>query len=163
MPRERRSRPIPRASARTSFLRLPRQDWAPITQGAKTEFRSPGGPGVPPLGLLKPPSPVIVYSPPSGYGGVELLHALMVLEECWKEPLGVISAESLANEGFDSLDEFRRYWKRRFDRTRRRAWDPTRPISVFRLRPWRGAEDEERFARLLLERLYLDPIEEARG
>lgn len=161
MARARASRPIRRAYARTAFLRLPRQDWAAITQGAKTEFRSPGGPGVPPLNLLKPPSPVIVYSPPSGFGGGELLHALMVLEDCTKEPLGAISAESLAAEGFESLAEFRRYWKRRFDRTRRRPWDPTRPISVFWLRPWRGEEDEEHFARLLLERLYLDPIREA--
>lgn len=158
----RAARPIPRASARTSFLRLPRQDWAEITRGVKTELRSPGGPGIPPLSLLQPPSPIIVYSPPSGFGGRDFLRTLMVLEACWKEPLGAISRESLASEGFASLAEFRRYWKRRFDRTRRRPWDPTRPISVFKLRPWLGKDDEEFFAQLLLERLYLDPLEESR-
>jgi hypothetical protein len=159
--RARVSRPIRRHSERTAFLRLPRQDWAAITQGVKTEFRSPGGPGVPPLSLLKPPTPVVVYSPPSRFGGVELYRALMVLESCRKEPLGAISAESLEAEGFESLQEFRRYWKRRFDRTRRRPWDPTRPISVFCLRPWLPVTDADRFARQLLERLYLDPLEDA--
>lgn len=162
MPSKARTRPIPRAFARTAFLRIPRGDWAVITVGEKTEFRSPGGPGVPPLGMLKPPSPVVVYSPASGFGGTELLFALMVLVECWKEPLGALSPESLANEGFESVDTFRRYWKDRFNR-RRRAWDPTRPVSVFRLRPWSGKDDEEFFGQLLLERLYLDPIAEARG
>lgn len=153
--------PIPRAFERTAFLRLPRRDWAAITTGEKTEFRSPGGSGVPPLGMLKPPTPVIVYSPPSGYGGPDLLFELMVLEECFKEPLGAISAESLANEGFESLDQFRRYWKLRFTK-QRRPWVPGKPISVFRLRPWKPVSDADHFARVLLERLYLDPVEAGR-
>jgi hypothetical protein len=155
------SRPIPPSSARTSFLRIPRGDWAAITVGDKTEFRSPGGPGVPKLGMLQPPSPVIVYAPPSGFGATELLFTLMALEECWREPLGAISQESLANEGFESIDTFRRYWKDRFNR-RRRSWDPTRPVLVFRLRPW-ADDDEARFGQLLLDRLYLDPLAVARS
>ena len=152
---------IQRAFERTVFLRLPRRDWAAFTTGEKTELRAPGGPGIPPLGMLKPPTPVVAYTPPSGRGHPDLWFGLMVLEECWQEPLGAISDESLANEGFDSLGEFRHYWKQRFHRHGRRAWDPLRPVSVFRVRPWQP-DDEDRFARLLLERLYLKPVAEAR-
>jgi len=154
-----RHRPIPRATARTTFLRIPRGDWAAVTVGDKTEFRSPGGPGTPLRNYLSPPSPVIVYSPRTPSGG-PLKFTLMALEEVWREPLGAISAESLANEGFESLDTFRRYWKDRFDR-RRFAWDPLKPVTVFRLRPWRGEEDDAYFGRLFLERLFKDPIAKA--
>ena len=75
---------------------------------------------------------------------------LMVLESMWREPLGAISPESLAAEGYGSLAEYRRYWMAR----ERRRFAPTRMITVYDVRPWRGDEDVERFARLLLERLY---------
>lgn len=74
----------------------------------------------------------------------------MVLTERFQEPLGAITEESLANEGFGSLAEFRRYW---CDREKRR-FTPTRMVVAYRVRPWIDGVDERRFADQLLERLY---------
>jgi hypothetical protein len=39
--------------------------------------------------------------------------ALMVLERCWREPVGAISDESLLREGYATFADFRRYYKLR--------------------------------------------------
>lgn len=150
-----RYQPVPthfreRASTRTHFLRLPRRDWANITQGIKREFR---GGGSLHLEVLDPPTPVIAYSQPSTFGGSEFRHELIVCEAAWREPLGAISPESLEAEGFSSLAEFRQYWR---DRHQQGRFDPLKPVIAFRVRPWRGDEDVALFGRLLIERLYLN-------
>lgn len=73
----------------------------------------------------------------------------MVLEEKWLEPLGAISPASLKAEGFESIGEFRRYWMNR----EKRRFMPTRMVTVYRVRPWQDG-DHDRFAALLLDRLY---------
>ena len=71
-----------------------------------------------------------------------------MLEECWSEPLGAISGESLTREGFDSMADFRAYWRRRY-----RDFKPLTTVQVFRLRPWRE-DDVDELARKLLGELY---------
>lgn len=74
----------------------------------------------------------------------------MVLLKMWREPLGAITEESLAAEGFASVAEFRRYWMAR----ERRRFTPTRMITAYVIRPWEGDADVERFSHSLFERLY---------
>lgn len=136
-----------RHKASTLFLRIPLMDWPAITQGLKTELRMAGR-GTPHVDRLRPPCPIVGYA--RGHHSPNLRTAMLVLEEAWSEPLGAISPESLRNEGFDSIREFRRYWRKRHRQTGYRAL--TR-VSVFRLRAWRP-DDEEEMGRVLLHRLY---------
>lgn len=151
---ERPSRFASRASTRTHFLRVPRKEWAEVFHGEKTEIRwtRAGGPSRRALDL---PTPIVGFSNASTFGGRDFRHGLLVLEDAWREPLGSISPESLAREGFEHLDEFRRYWTGRHHGGR---WNPLVKIGVFRVRPWRGEEDESYFGALLLERLYLKVV-----
>lgn len=148
--------------ARTHFLRISRKDWSLVEQGRKTEYRVYAARG-PVLRDLKPPTPIIIYSPPSGFGGPELRKALMVCEDAWREPLGSISPKSLAAEGFDSYGEFRTYWRNRFrDRHHNPGrFNPLTEVTVLALRPWKGDEDFENLGRLVLERLYVNVLDAA--
>ena len=74
---------------------------------------------------------------------------IMVLEDLWREPLGAISAESLAAEGFETLDEFRRHWIGR----ERRLFPPLRITTVYRIRPW-TPDDDQAMAECVLRHLY---------
>jgi hypothetical protein len=69
----------------------------------------------------------------------------------WREPLGAISKESLAAEGFDTYAESRRAWRIR----EKRYFPPLRMTTVYRVRPW-TPEDARVMAEVLLERLYGD-------
>lgn len=151
-PLQRRPRRLSRWSTRTHFLRIPRSDWARVMAGEKREVRTAGQ--RPWIGVLEPPTPVVAYSPTSGFGG-RLLYDLLVCEAAWVEPLGSIGPDSLEREGFETLAEFRSYWRNRHHHGR---WNPLLQVGAFTVRPWRGPEDEELFGRLLLERLYLTPV-----
>jgi hypothetical protein len=74
---------------------------------------------------------------------------LLVLVAVWREPLGAISAESLAAEGYGSFDEFRRAWVIR----ERRWFRPLDVITAYRVRPW-APEDGAEMGGALLRRLY---------
>lgn len=74
----------------------------------------------------------------------------MVLERTWQEPLGAISPESLAAEGFPDYAHFRRYWMRRT----RKHFKPTRMVVAFRVRAWHGQADAILFGSEILTRLY---------
>lgn len=141
--------PKPYAQHRLStvFLRVPLLDWPAVKRGRKTEFRASSGPTKTQPWAVKTPSPVVAYA--VGRRG-EHDCKLMVLERAWLEPLGAITPESLAAEGFASLAEYRRYWVQR----EHKRFQPTRQTIAYRIRDWRGAADEELFARLLLGRLY---------
>lgn len=132
----------------TLFLRVPVTEWGAISRGTKHEFRSgTGNSAVSQLFNVKPPVPVVGYrvDPRGTYSA-----RLMVLEELWREPLGAITHESLINEGYPTLAEFRRAWMRR----ERKRWRPTRIITVYRVRPWRDGLDEDLMAERIFRHLY---------
>lgn len=147
-------RPWKQSQASTIFLRVPVEDWVAVKRGMKTEFRMIGH-GTSQMQHVKTPTPVVAYR----VGRTE--HAweavLMVLEETWQEALLAISPESLEREGFKEVAEFRRYWMRR---TKAR-FRPTRMVRVFRVRPWRGEEDEREMGATLLRRLYGEHLAKA--
>lgn len=142
-------RPFTQRKASTVFLRIPVGDWVPVTRGVKTEFRASSHAVTQALNL-EPPTPVVAYrvrrsSDPDQTHDTKL----MVLTDTWQEPIGSISPESLAREGFSEFAQFRRYW---MGRTRRRF----RPMTMVRVFVVRQFEEEDwmKFAELLMERLY---------
>jgi hypothetical protein len=140
-------RPWTQHQARTLFLRIATVDWVDITRGLKREYRcAPSAAGM--FYSVETPTPVVAYKVQRN----EYESRLMVCEERWTEPLGSITQESLAAEGFDSMAEFRRYWRRRH-RTKAGAFQPFKMVECFRLRPW-ALGDSDRFAERLFMRLY---------
>lgn len=137
-------KPFTQRRVATAFLRVPRQDWAAVKIGAKTEFRREGGAHAATRNL-KLPTPVVAYTETAA--GHE--YKVMVLEETWREPLGAISEESLQREGHPSVAHFRRYF---MARTKHR-FRPLSPVQVFRLRPLRDGDHEE-LGRALFTRVY---------
>jgi len=140
-------RPWTQRKAQTIFLRVPNADWVQVKRGLKTEFRAAAG-ACSKFWNLEPPTPVVAYRvhPNLGYDS-----ELMVLEAKWEEALGAITPESLANEGFQTLADFRKYWCAR----ERRRFPPLRVITCYRVRPWELG-DAETMSLSLLKRLYGD-------
>jgi hypothetical protein len=139
-------KPYTQRRASTVFLRVPYRDWPAVKRGYKTEFRAGSGDcAVPQLWDVPTPTTVVAYSIHNGRHDC----CLMVLEELWQEPLGAISPESLANEGFESLAEFRTYWMQR----EHRRFTPTRQVFVYHVRPFLAA-DIDVFAGRLFAHLY---------
>lgn len=130
-------------TATTNFLRVPSVDWAAVSTGYKTEFRMLGQ--FPWAASIKTPTPVVAYTSSPGFAAAKL----MVLEETFTMPLGMISDESLAREGFPDLSHFRRYWKRRT--SKRFALMDT--VQAFRVR-LATADDYDAMGRMLLAHLY---------
>ena len=138
-------RPYTQRKARTIFLRVPNADWINVTRGIKTEFRAGSG-ACSAMWGVEPPTPVVAYRVHKVHGHEA---RLMVLERKWQEPLGAISEESLANEGFESLAEFRRYWMAR----EKRRFTPTRMVMAYEVRPFVPGE-EHSLGVSLFNRLY---------
>lgn len=115
--------------ASTAYLRVPHPDWPRVRLGAKTEFRTRHREACAAV-IAKPPTPVVAYA--ENTSGT-LDYQLMVLEDYRYEPVFNVSLdpEAVAREGFDSYDEFRRYWRARCDG----AYMPTEKVWVWRLRP----------------------------
>lgn len=172
MPTAERQRPVDaatewrhssRESVRTHFLRVPRLDWAMLMTGEKREFRVRRGHQP---AQLQTPVPVVIYSLAS-YGGSDMRQALMVCEDQWDEPLSAMNDDSIAAEGYKTLAEFRLYWGMRHRKDTRdvRAthepakFNPFEKVIAYRLRPWRGEQDEIDMGRELIRRLYLEPVE----
>src|SRR4051794_20235096 len=108
-------RPWTARYAQTLFVRVPKADWPLVKRGLKREFRgTPGNQSA--LWMTEPPVPVLAYTMErASYRQQTAYDArLMVLERVWREELAAISDESLANEGFDSFEAFRRAWMRRY-------------------------------------------------
>lgn len=148
MPKGKGPKPYRQSRVSTTFLRVPKDDWAAVKRGHKSEFRSSIGRDVQQVWGVEPPLPVVAYTFSRGRGHEA---ALMVLEATWREPLGAISAESLEREGYSSFAEFRRYYMER----ERRHFAPTREIQVFRVRQW-SPDDFSEMAETILRRLYGD-------
>lgn len=133
---------------RTQFLRIHLHDWPAIVGGDKTEFRNAGRYAPHPILMVKP-SPIVCWVD-SRYR--DRAFQIMVLEDAWQEPLGSISPESLRNEGFESVAEFRRYWRNRHHGVLA-SYKPLSTVSVYRLRPWAPGDLEE-MGHALLNHLY---------
>lgn len=134
-------------SVSTRFLRVPWRDWAAVVTGEKRMFRHPVRQQARAMGFT--PTGVVAWT--RRMASHDLETALMVLEEIKTEPLGAISPADLALEGFESLAEFRRYWKARF--ASGRGFDPLMKVAVVTVRPWQDGDDEL-LAHALLDRLY---------
>lgn len=130
------------------MLLVPRHDWAAVTTGAKRQFRISGG-GVSPHFTKQLPTPVVLHS--QTLYQTQPRTCLAVVEEARREPLGAISPEDLAAEGFATLAEFRRYWLGRYPWST--GFKPLSIVSVFSVRPWCDG-DRELFGGLLLDRLF---------
>lgn len=118
-------------------------DWAAVSTGYKTEFRMLGQ--FPWAASIKTPTPVVAYTSSQGYAAAKL----MILEDTYTMPLGMISDESLEREGFADLAAFRSYWKKR---TKKR-FALLDTVQVFRVRLV-SAEDHEAMGQMLLTYLY---------
>jgi hypothetical protein len=116
-----------RAEAVTLFLRVPAVDWPRIVVGEKTEFRTTPREGSR-MGKAKCPTPVVAYRTRQGHDND---FKLLLLQEMRAEPLFAVSEvpESLAREGFETYDLFRRYWRAR----QRRPFVPLEVVQVWRV------------------------------
>ncbi len=130
---------------RTTFLRVPTNDWSAVKTGIKTEFRASGR-AASQLWNVKCPTPVVAYT---RFADERYDSRLMVLMATWQEALDSISPESLEREGFETFAHFRRYWMERH----KRRFHPLTQVHVYRLRPFHVGDRAE-MAEALLMRLY---------
>jgi hypothetical protein len=145
--RTRGPKPFTQHQISTVFLRVPRGDWIAVKRGLKREFRAGSG-AHSRLWNVATPTPAVAYTI-DGMG--EYRHALLVLEKVWREPLGAISPESLAAEGFESFAAVRRHWVLR----EKRYFPPLRMTTAYQVRPWADA-DADLMGEQLLKQLYGD-------
>lgn len=138
-------KPFNQHQASTIFVRVPSDDWHAVKGGHKREIRSRQSSTIA-LQHLSLPTPAVVYRchPHHGYEAV-----LMVLEAVWREPLGAISEESIVNEGYATVAEFRRAWVIR----ERRRFPLLATVTVHRVRPW-TPDDGVAMGEALLTQLY---------
>ncbi|HEX4033224.1 MAG TPA: hypothetical protein VHX66_02160 [Solirubrobacteraceae bacterium] len=138
-------KPYSQRQASTIFVRVPSDDWYLVKGGYKREVRSRQS-STAALQKRSLPLPCVAYRlhPQHGYDSV-----LMVLEAVWREPLGAISEESLAAEGYATMAEFRRAWVIR----EKRRFPLLAPVTVHRVRPW-TSEDAAEMGAALLRQLY---------
>lgn len=146
MPGTRGPKPWRQSQLRTTFLRVPTEDWPAVRIGAKTEFRTSGAHSTTLLGV-KCPTPVVGYKVSNQRDDHESV--LLVLEAVWTEPLVAISDESLRREGFPDVAHFRRYW---MGRTRRR-FRPLDKVQAHRVRLF-TPEDRGPMGDAILRHLY---------
>lgn len=147
MPKPRSNSPKPwrQFGALTLFLRIPRQDWAAVSNGLKTEFRGAAN-ALTRSAEAQAPALIVAYAIDSAG---QHQSKLMVLEKTWREPLMAISPESLAREGFPTFAHFRRYWMGRH----RRYFEPMRTVQAYQLRLFKPADLDE-IGIALAKRLY---------
>lgn len=142
-------KPFTQRRCSTTFVRVPAREWPAVKRGVKREFRAAGQHAH--LWHVPCPTPVVCYAVlRRGHDA-----SLMILERAWREPLGAITPESLAAEGFRSLAEFRTHWMAR----ERRRFTPTRHVWAHRVRPFEPS-DLERFSARIFARLYGDFLDE---
>lgn len=139
-------KPWRQSQLRTTFLRVPADDWPAVKIGAKTEFRTSGYHSSTLIGV-KCPIPVVGYRVTNERTDHDSL--LLVLEQVWIEPLASLSDESLAREGFPDFAHFRRYW---MGRTKRR-FRPLDKVQAHRVRIF-TQEDRGPMGDALLRHLY---------
>jgi hypothetical protein len=143
----RRREPSPYAVLRraTGNVRIPvpRVDWSRVRCGEKRVWRTYS------LGTYKLiPCPAVIYSVHPTTGKIDT--ALVMVTETWVEMLGAVSDEAIAEEGFDSRAEFKRYFAERYPRM---GYRPLNKVQCFRVRPLEP-EDVEAWKDAVWERLY---------
>jgi hypothetical protein len=138
-------KPYAQHQASTIFVRVPSDDWHAVKGGYKREIRSRQS-SLAALHDLSLPLPCVAYRlhPHYGYDAV-----LMVLEAVWREPLGAISEESIAAEGYPTMAQFRRAWVIR----EKRRFPLTAPVTVHRVRLCEP-DDAAEMGAALLRQLY---------
>lgn len=130
-------------SVSTRFLRIPWRDWAAVVTGEKRMIRLTFEGPTPTL----MPTPCVAYSQRIG----QFNRQLMTLLSMRTEPLGAISPADVAAEGYESLSEFRLYWKSRLPRGR--GWDPLQKVVVVEIRPWEP-DDYTLFSEAIFDHIY---------
>lgn len=138
---------LPVRRVATTLLRVPQVDWAPIATSTKTELRTAGRYALLSHKVQPPDWPVLGWHRPRFSDRPKTM--LLLIDEAWSEPLGAISPQSLAAEGYGSITEFRRYWNARHTR----GYRADAIVQVVRLRP-ATPDDYPAIGRRLLERLY---------
>lgn len=143
--KDRRARPSANAAHRRQLtnlpIRVPPIDWEQVAGGAKSMFRcysdnpTKREDPIVPAGMVLP-RPVVAFTQRNDRSRSRSA-AVMVLEQHRMEPLGSISAEDVAAEGFEFLGQFRWYWKRRHVNLGWRPWDM---INVMVMRPPTAAD-----------------------
>lgn len=138
-------------------IRVPSTDWGAIVTGQKQMFRtySLSGrdlerPVVPPD--TECPRPCLLFSARhdgprrsrrwKATPGVLLSHR--------QEPLGSITPDDLAREGFEFLPAFRFYWRQRYKKLGWRPWDM---VSVLEVRPMTDLDMDD-WGTWLFDQLY---------
>lgn len=135
---------------------MPRPEWYAVAGGEKTEFRTYFTPDTTTSAKdWWAPSPTLLYSR-VGYDGSPHF-ALAILERGWVEPLGAISPESLRNEGFDTLAEFRAHWAENRLTSARKGFRPLDKVNCWRVRL---TDDIDECGRFLMAHLYGDYLED---
>lgn len=128
-------------------IRVHVDDFGAIRQGVKRECRT--------YRLrahqLKDGDIAIVYASPGWRKTVKT--CLVVVDDCWIEPLGAASQESWRLEGYDSYEAFREGFISRQSAGRRGGFRPLDDVQVIRLRPF-TPEDHREAADALFERLF---------
>lgn len=138
-------------------IRVPSSDWAAVATGTKGMFRCYSESGRDRTRPVVPadtecPRPCLLFS---------ARHPKVLRARRWEalpgvllshrhEPLGSITPEDLAREGFEFLPAFRFYWKQRHKRLGWRPWDM---VSVLEVRPM-AQGDFDTLGEQLLYELY---------
>lgn len=118
-------------------IRVPTQDWSKVVVGEKSMVRTYSGAKDRESPVVAPgtatPRPALLYSVRhNGPGRSRRWEATPgVLLSHRQEPLGVISEEDLAREGFETLRAFKWSWK---DRHRKLGWRPLDIVNVLEVR-----------------------------
>lgn len=127
---------------RSHLISVNRNEWGAVKAGSKTEFRSLR---VQPIANYKTPTPVLLYA--RNLAG-KWESKMMILERTWIEQLMAISAESIAAEGYASIDEFKRHWSLNHSSSKR--FPALRNVRVYRVGPF----EPVRAGALLLDAFY---------
>lgn len=140
---------FPQRQVKTQFLRVPRVDWLKVRAGAKTELRAAGRHALGHWRLPVLPMAVVGYSFQRFRADAD--SCLLIVEKAWSEPLGSITAESLAAEGFAELADFKRYWRERHNSV---GYKPLSTVQVVQLRPFVPETDVRLIGDVLVDRLF---------
>lgn len=136
-------------------IRVPSTDWAAVVTGQKRMFRTYSASGserdrpvVPPG--TECPRPCLLFTArhdgPLRTRRWEALPGILLSHR--QEPLGSITPEDLAAEGFEFLPGFRHYWKLRHKKLGWRPWDM---VSVIEVRPFCEGDCDSMGSRLVDE------------
>jgi hypothetical protein len=133
-----------RASVENVRVHVPRVDWARVRIFEKRMWRTYSLRRV----ELTVPRPVLLYSEHPQTGQIDTVVAC--LTDTWQEPLAAISDEDLAEEGFASRGEFKRYFAERYPQG---GFRPLVLVQVYRVRPLTEADRQE-WMSSVWQRLY---------